>query len=176
MSQKVYIESDNHFSHENFLTFKDHNDELIRKFDTAHEMDELMIENHNKTVRPQDKTYFLGDLCFDKKRMEQIMPRLNGSKVLILGNHDKLKTREYLKYFKDVRSSHRLCGRDIILSHIPLHPYIFERIKLNVHGHMHSYNILIDGVPDPRYFNVCVEQHNYTPVCLDQIIAHMEKL
>lgn len=133
-----------------------------------------MIDNWNKVVGKNDKIYHLGDLCFNDKAFHEIMPQLNGSKILIKGNHDKFRMKDYMKYFKDVRGSHRLEG--MLLTHIPLHPYIFERVKANIHGHMHHHNVQLDGVDDPRYFNVCVEKHDYTPVSLDVILEYYKEV
>ena len=35
---------------------------------------------------------------------------------------------------------------------------------MQVHGHTHMFNI-----PDKYYYNVCVEQHDYTPVNFEDI-------
>lgn len=159
---KTFITSDQHWGHANFLSFKDDEGNLIRPFSCVEEIDQLMIDNWNKVVRRNDKVYQLGDLCFSNRDLDRIMPQLNGEKVFIRGNHDKLKLAQYAKYFKDIRGSHRL--DDMILSHIPLHPASLERSKGCIHGHIHSYHVLKDGEKDPMYFNACVEVNNYTPV------------
>ena len=164
---KTFLTSDTHFSHANFLKFVDGDGDIIRKFDSVEEMDDIMVDRWNEKVSKNDKIYHLGDLCFSLKSLDRIMPRLNGTKVLIKGNHDKMKMSQYMKYFKDVRSSHRLDR--MILTHIPLHPYVFERTPLVIHGHTHSHDVLLDGEKDLRYFNVCVEKHNYYPIDFEEI-------
>lgn len=178
MSNSLLI-SDQHYGHSNFLTFRDEAGDLIRPFSSVEEMDELMIERHNGTVRPQDKVYFLGDVCFSFRVLEKIMPRLNGIKVLIKGNHDNLKMSQYMQFFKDVRGSHQL--DEFVLTHIPIHPESIGRwAKGNIHGHTHERNVMINSPgnltemnnrEDPRYINVCVEQINYTPISLEEIKA-----
>jgi calcineurin-like phosphoesterase family protein len=54
----------------------------------------------------------------------------------------------------------------------------------NIHGHLHKYRVkktlmkLEYGAPvfedaiDERYYSVCVEQHNYTPVEFEDIRKH----
>ena len=164
----TFLISDTHWSHANFLSFKDEEGNQIRKFNSVEEMDELMIENWNKTVKSQDKVYHLGDVCFSLRTLDRIMPRLNGTKVLIKGNHDNLKLAQYHKHFKDVRGSHQL--DKFVLSHIPLHPESLGRwAKGNIHGHLHERHVMLGGVKDSRYLNVCVEQINYTPVSLEDI-------
>lgn len=169
-----YLISDHHFSHRNLLTFKrDDGITPLRHFLTIEEMDSTLIERHNSVVRPDDKVYFLGDVCFHLRDLDRIMPQLNGRKVLIKGNHDALRPHQYMKYFKDIRAFDRL--DTCILSHIPVHPdSLGHRTSINIHGHTHFRNVtMIDAlgnkVEDPRYFNVSVENINYTPISFDEI-------
>lgn len=167
----VMFVSDQHFHHKNFLGFKNDDGSACRDFATIEEMDEFMIENHNRVVHPHQKVYFLGDVAFDLKAFHRIMPRLNGKKRLIMGNHDKFRPGEYAKYFYRVQESWQPL-RNLIFTHRPI--YLGEmnpdKIILNCHGHTHQRNI-----PDDRYLNICVEKTNYTPVSFDWIIAEYEK-
>lgn len=164
----TFLISDTHFSHANILTFLNPDGTRLRPFNSVEEMDELMIENWNKVVKPQDKVYHLGDVCFKFAHLQATMPRLNGTKVLIKGNHDELKPSQYLQYFKDIRAYSIL--DKFILSHIPIHRESLSRWKANIHGHLHQ-NVVkcIDGLPDKRYINVSVEQINFTPIPFETI-------
>jgi calcineurin-like phosphoesterase family protein len=92
--------------------------------------------------------------------------RLNGHKRLVRGNHDIFKTKDYLQAGFDeiygVRSFDSM-----ILSHIPLHPRSIKKGWTNVHGHLHL-NVEQFGW-GPQYFNVSVEQINYTPISLEEV-------
>lgn len=138
----------------------------IRPFDSTEEMNETIVSKWNTIVGVKDKVYHLGDVATDKKNID-IVSRLNGDKVLIRGNHDIFKLSNYTgpKLFRDISSYH--VTKDYILSHIPIHPEQLSRFKLNIHGHMHRYNL-----NDIRYFNVSVEQINYTPISLDMILDY----
>jgi calcineurin-like phosphoesterase family protein len=98
---------------------------------------------------------------------------LNGTKILIKGNHDTLQLSQYAKYFKDVRAYHKLDNE--ILSHIPIHPVSLWRAKrnaswLNIHAHLHAEEVMLaEGVTDLRYFSCCVERIGYTPISIDEI-------
>lgn len=159
---KTFLISDTHFGHANILTFKNEDGTPIRSFSSLEEMNETMIDNWNSVVGKEDKVYHLGDVLFTKKWLDLILPRLNGTKVLIKGNHDTLKLSQYQQYFKDVRAVWVL--DKLVLSHIPIHPESLSRWKANVHGHLHS-----NTLADPRYFNVSVERINYTPVDFEYI-------
>lgn len=163
----VWFSSDWHFNHENILKFtSDYTGEHLRpEFSSVEEMDEAMIDRHNTVVRPFDKFYCLGDVGFGKERLATILPRLNGKKRLILGNHDQYEMTFYERYFQKIMVSWRPL-RSLIFSHFPLH--IGEddkKLLANVHGHVHK-----NTLNDKRYLNLSVETINYTPIHYDQII------
>jgi calcineurin-like phosphoesterase family protein len=166
----IFFASDHHFHHANILTFKRDDGTPLREFESVSHMNEHIVNCHNSVVKPGDKTYFLGDVCMDRKgRGLEILARMNGEKVLIKGNHDQCKAADYLRYFKDIRGSHQFEG--LIMTHIPIHSESLARWGLNVHGHLH-YNVVrmpLSQIPDRRYFNVGMERINYTPISLEEI-------
>lgn len=155
----VFVISDTHFGHENICKFTDLNGNKLRPFENATEMDEVMIEKWNSRVRPNDKVYHLGDVTLNRKLA--IMLRLNGTKVLIKGNHDQAKLSEYAKYFKDVRSVH-LLDKYFMLSHVPIHETSLIEGYVNMHGHTHE-----RCLASAKYLNVCVECTGYEPIELN---------
>jgi calcineurin-like phosphoesterase family protein len=162
---EVYFTSDSHFGHRGILSFS--HTKPFRPFETIEEHDEKLIENWNSLVGPKDIVFHLGDFCFGKRNLP-IAGRLNGSKRLVMGNHDTYGAADYLQYFD------RLFGvveyKGMVLSHMPVHPNQLKRYYLNVHGHLHT-NLVTDeaGNRDVRYFNASVEQHKLMPVPLDEI-------
>ena len=176
---KTWFISDNHFFHANILNFKDDAGNPIRpNFNSMEEMNEFMIERWNSVVGKNDKLYHLGDIIMKgaRKYFDEIMPRLNGRKVLIKGNHDHAKLHVYAEYFDDVRSEiHRKSsdGDMVVFTHRPIRisnaeKEFAERNTFNVHGHIHQN--LID---DMRYINVSVEAIDYTPVSWHEIDQHI---
>lgn len=176
----IFFISDTHYAHQNACTlFKRADGSPLRDFSCAEECDQFQEEQWNKTVRIKDKVYHLGDITFSKKNLP-ILDRLNGEKVLIRGNHDTEKASIYLKYFKDVRGCHQFDG--MLLTHIPVHPESLSRWRINLHGHLHANRVMREVAfitkneqpssyqeIDPRYFSVCVEQINYTPISIEEI-------
>ena len=165
----VFLISDTHFGHTGVCRFTTNDGSKLRPWDNPEEMDEALVKNWNSVVRPNDKVYHLGDVVIAKKNL-QIMHRLNGDKVLIRGNHDIFKLKDYTEHFRDIRGVHVMNG--IILSHIPLHDSCMTRFGVNVHGHLHSNRVMKgikNSVIDERYFSVCVEQINYTPISLEDV-------
>lgn len=163
---KTFIIADTHFGHPNIIKFLRKDGSLLRDFPSITEHDEYLIQQWNKTVSPQDKVYHLGDVGFTNfTKLSAILSRLNGTKVLIKGNHDNFKMSQYAQHFKDVRAYHVL--DKFILSHIPIHPESISRWQANIHGHVHN-----NSLEDPRYYNVSVENTNYTPLDFEYIRSY----
>lgn len=130
-----------------------------------------MVKRWNSVVKPNSKVYHLGDVAMRKPHLTT-MGRLNGSKRLIRGNHDVFAINAYRQYFTEIYGVRVL--DDMILSHIPLHPdNITTRFQTNTHGHLHEHRVMreVDGVRqiDPRYYSVCVEQLDFTPIALEDL-------
>jgi len=172
---ETFLISDTHFSHANILTFADNNKVPLRpEFNNIEEMDELMIENWNKTVSDKDKVYHLGDVTMHKRYLN-IVARLKGKKRLILGNHDIFDYKLYAKLFDGVYAMRVLPKLGLMLTHVPIHKSSIKKGWINVHGHTHKHivdvygtlNSSTDAKADKFYLNVSVERHNYTPVHVD---------
>jgi len=169
MHQSFFI-SDPHFGHSNILNFKDDQGNLVRPgFSCIEEHDTLIIDNINEVVRPQDTLYILGDIAMKRKYICVVDRIITKKRVLIRGNHDIFKLKDYTPYFKDIRAYKVLPKYGIIFSHIPIHLDTFDKWKLNVHGHMHH-----KYINDNRYLNICVEQTNYKPVELEEILEKLK--
>ena len=161
MSQ-VYFISDRHFHHKNILKFEGES----RPFESVAEMDEEIVKRWNAQISNRDKVFVLGDFSFGDV---SIAGRLNGTKVLVLGNHDYQPTEEYLKYFKKVYGA--ASYRGYILTHIPVHESQKYRYKGNIHGHLHSKTI-----DDPFYINCSIEQlPGLKPIEFIKLIADHNK-
>ena len=165
-----WIVSDTHFGHKGVTQFLKADGTKVRPWDNPDEMDEDMVRMWNELIAPNDRVYHLGDVVINRRCLP-ILDRLNGKKVLIRGNHDIFHLDEYTRYFEDIRGYNILSKERIIMSHIPVHPSQLERWKANVHGHLHT-NVL----DDPRYINVCVEQTDFKPVLLEEVLDKVSKL
>jgi calcineurin-like phosphoesterase family protein len=157
----IFLISDTHFGHVGVTQFLRDDGTKLRPWGNIEEMDEALVSNWNSVVNPKDKVYHLGDVVINRKHLKTLL-RLNGEKVLVKGNHDIFRINEYLEHFKDVRGYHIL--DNLIMSHIPIHPDSRGRFKGNIHGHLHANN-----VGDPWYYNVSVEQINYTPIPFETV-------
>jgi calcineurin-like phosphoesterase family protein len=164
MSGRRFYTSDQHLGHRNFLNFLNEEGRQVRPFSSVEEMDEYMIQQWNSVVQPEDTLVSLGDIAIRRKSL-QLLERLNGRKILIRGNHDIFSTKDYLKYFDEIRAVEVKQKSGVIFSHYPIHPDSLKKGWINVHGHIHEKEVLADGgIPDYRYFNISVERMNYTPI------------
>jgi calcineurin-like phosphoesterase family protein len=172
---KTFLISDTHFGHANICVFTKSDGTKVRPFNSADEMDEVMIERWNAMVGKDDKVYHLGDVAIPKKSLN-LLEKLNGRKILIKGNHDIHKLSDYSKFFSDIRAFHVLNG--CVLSHVPLHPSSLGKFGCNIHGHLHGNYVRresdIGGLErDPNFINVCVEHTNYTPILLEDVFERI---
>jgi calcineurin-like phosphoesterase family protein len=172
-----WVTSDTHFFHSNSLEWEHGGVKQRPGFKNIEELNELIVENWNRVVKPGDYVYHLGDVVFwrdhGQEAFNKLWGRLVGKKRLIVGNHDDVNALVRGGYFSKVRLWKYFHEFGLIMTHTPLHPCAFEPAKrfanlgytpLNVHGHLHT-------IPSPEgpYRNVCVEVTNYTPVNLEEI-------
>lgn len=164
----VFLIADTHFGHRGVCEFfAPDGVSPLRPWNTVTEMDEALVENWNSVVGEKDKVYHLGDVLINRRAFPTL-GRLNGDKVLIKGNHDLFKLKDYAPYFRDIRAYHVM--DKLLLCHIPVHPGSKGRFRGNIHGHTHA-NVVRNeqGEPDSWYTCVSVEQINYTPIPFEDV-------
>lgn len=184
---KLWFFSDPHFGHRStWEKFKvkcpdprvectkcDENGDMpMRPFTSTEEMDNTMISNINKIVKPEDHLYFLGDVVMKKQSLD-VVKQINCRHLrLIMGNHDIYDYQDYLKVGFKKFMSYRVIDR-IIFSHMPIHPGSMAKFIANVHGHLHNKESFLpvvkeDGKIQP-YVNISVERTDYRPISLEEI-------
>ena len=164
---KIWFISDTHFGHANILTFTTETGVRVRpEFETVEQMDEAMIERWNARVKPSDHIYHLGDVTMKREVLHRVLPRLQGKKRLLRGNHDIFRTKDYAKHFEEIGASRVL--DNILFTHIPVHPLSLGRFTANVHGHIHEKPAF-----GSRYVNISVEQTQYAPIAFEDVQARV---
>lgn len=175
MARNYWAIADTHFNHANILKFLTDSGDHVRAFDSLQQMNEIMIQNWNEVVRPGDYVYHLGDVFFGPKDwFASNWPRLMGRKRLIVGNHDDIKYLSNGAFFDKILMWHAFDR--LLMTHVPIHQSNIRSMKtgepmLNVHGHIHA-----QKSPKGPYHCVCVEQTNYRPVNVDELLAHARAL
>lgn len=180
--------SDTHFFHTRILEL------CNRPFTSVTHMNEAIIERYNSVVAPEDVVYHHGDVALGSiDKSLPLVGHLNGYKILIPGNHDRVwhdnkpayRERfmiEYLKYFQEVWDEDCYSHEGLRMTHLPFH------------GDSHHDDRYADSRPIPAYpgqwlicghvhekwkikdhqINVGVDQWNFTPVSSNQIRSIME--
>lgn len=141
----LWIYSDPHFADPEMVT--------LRK---NYISDDEQIARINSKVGKKDTIIFLGDIGD-----EELIRKVRGYKVLIMGNHDKGATK-YADIFDEVYEGPLFIAEKLVLSH----ESVILPFAVNIHGHEHCY-IFRD-----HHLNVCAEHINYYPVNLDREIKH----
>jgi len=139
---KTWITSDLHFGHTNIMKFCPIS-RAHYKNDVAY-MTEKMIEEWNELVGDRDTVYILGDVAFcNAADATKIMRRLNGSKILVEGNHDRksLKDKTFHSCFSEVHKylDINYNGTKVVMFHYPIAEWDqMHRGSVHFHGHLHG--------------------------------------
>lgn len=187
----IFFTSDLHLGHKNVLTFDN------RPFKSLEEMQEGLIKRFNNTVPENGITYFLGDIGLgNSEYITDFLNRTNGTKVLILGNHDKGMFANYVLGFDVVlNSASFFIGNErVTMSHCPLIGIkredtsefkrpdenwhgefknnkfsIQNEDQFHLHGHIHSPNGGKSEKIHRKQFDIGVTANNYSPVSFKTI-------
>lgn len=142
----VYFTSDLHIGHR-LVASK-------RGFKSVEEHDAAVcasLMNLNK----RDFLWVLGDIAWKEQHLHLLYGMVPCPMAAVLGNHDKLNTQVYLKFF--TRCGGAVSKYNYLLTHVPVHPQEIRRWRFNIHGHIH-YTGETDCIPG-RYFNVNWDYH-----------------
>lgn len=166
----LYFTADFHFNHTNIIKY------CNRPFSSVKEMNETIIENWNKVIKPQDYVWILGDIGWFKnvKEVDSFLRKLNGNKGLIVGNHDKpfvLKSYHWsdIGHLKDIKYK----DQPITLCHYAMRVWDLSHFgSWQLYGHTHA------QLPDVGLlqYDVGVDNNNFTPISFEEIKEIMDKI
>lgn len=187
----ILFSSDLHFGHVKILEY------TKRPFDSVPEMNEALIRNWNSVVEPDDMVYVLGDFAMGK--IDDTLPlalRLNGTKFLLAGNHDRCwsynrkKVDEWrIRYeevgFELLPEQVRLPVNgfgEVLLCHFPYEGdsgdedrYLAARPHddgtVLLHGHTHVSEPLTVSSKGTPMINVGVDAWSCKPVTIDELLG-----
>jgi len=195
----TFFTSDWHIGHKKVLEFDE------RPFKDIDHMHECLIKNYNAQVPENGICYHLGDVGMASvETVKSVISKLNGTKVLILGNHDGNPNRMYNCGFDVVVYSAELYiqGKRVTMTHCPLPGIFRENLEgmVNVgdsvnwhgesrhsrfivkdegqhhlHGHIHSGPHNDKITKTDRQWDVGVTGNKYRPVSISMIESWIEK-
>ena len=178
---EIFFTSDTHFCHQPSFLWEP------RGFSSVEEMNETIIENWNKIVKPNDIVYHLGDTMLnDNEKGIECFKRLNGKIFLIFGNHESEARKNLL--FSECRD--KILGGwyaylikyeklSIYMSHYPTltanyDEKHFSQHVIALHGHTHQQaNFLYPN--NPFCYHVGVDSHDCEPVNIEEIIGEVRQ-
>lgn len=165
-------------------------DKCQRPFKNLKEYKDTLFANWNNKVAKKDTVFVLGDIA-DDNDVSWIaeFKKLNGTKHLIIGNHDNLILNQIIKskifesvdFIKMVMDN----NRKVCVCHYPLMDWLeFNRNGLFVYGHVHNktekngkaYAQIKEYYKDKPAYNCGVDVTNFKPVTLDEMINLKEEL
>lgn len=167
----LYFISDTHFNSEVILKMED------RPYSSVEDMNNHIINNWNSIVSKYDTVIHLGDVaCEDCNFLEisKIISKLNGHKILIMGNHDRNHSKKYWEQvgFDEVYEYPIILDRWYFLSHEPMYMNI-HMPYVNIFGHVHGNPLYKDC--STNGFCACVERIGFTPVNFMKIKGDVER-
>lgn len=169
--KKIWFTADLHFLHPKIV-------QICDRPTIIEEHDEWLLDRINNKVDKHDTLYIIGDVSMtSKEKTEKILHKLNGNKVLILGNHDNNIDKSTLfgeiKQIKNFTfNSPSYPNIHIVLCHYPIASW--ERKvhgSWHLHGHTHN-RFQNNGLS----FDVGVDAQNYYPISLEEVVDKMTKL
>ena len=168
---KRFIIADTHFGHENIIKYES------RPFANAEEMNKKLIKFWNSVVGEDDLIYVLGDFTLSRRMdvIKNLVSALNGRKILIMGNHDTRKPKDYIECgFEVATRKPMMVEPGVILMHEPFNDadLIFPNY-IYFFGHVHANKTLMDDYPNCMC--VSVERIDYRPINLDECIRKLRK-
>ena len=169
----IYFTSDCHLFHNRILEYEAES----RPFSSIEEMNETIINNWNKVVKPEDEIYVLGDFIMGAaNNVEATLKKLNGKITLVRGNHDTpTKLREYARLGIEVKDIAYIPykGRFFVCCHFPIaSPEFINMVRKDnsevviLYGHIH--HNAPEGYVDGTY-HVGADTNNLTPISIEQV-------
>ena len=160
---KFFI-ADTHFNHENIIKY------CNRPFNNTYEMNEYIIEKWNSVVKNNDTVYHLGDVGFGSlQEVKNLIERLNGTKILLKGNHD---FKIGINTWKEMGSSEvykkKIIIDNLVLTHAPIEE-VGEN-QINIFGHIHD-KPLDERFDKRNHICVSCDVIDYTPVSIEMITS-----
>jgi len=191
----IWFTSDTHFGHARIIELSN------RPYRDVDEMNAKIANNWNKTVSPDDTVYHLGDVALGPLGQSlSVVKRLNGYKVLVVGNHDRIflgnkpaYVQRFLPLYENVFDDIMEYGTEriflraglesegVLVSHFPYDGDHSDEDRFKehrpvdagetlLHGHTHSPTRVSRSRMGTLQLHVGVDAWGYTPVSADKLL------
>lgn len=133
-------------------------------------MNEALVSNYNNKVGKGDVVYLLGDMCWGHQNYNEFFKRLNGTKIVILGNHDNEQCYRKLHIDNIISGLYQVKNLVIDNNYIWLSHYCHRTWNRSFHNSFHlfghSHNTL---KTNNRSMDVGVDACNYHPISWEEV-------
>ena len=130
-------------------------------------MDKALIDNWNQVVTAADMVFIIGDFAW--KRAGDYADKLAGTKVLILGSHDKLNVDDRKRFTGIHDILHTRFGNTwVTLCHYGMSTWPHKQ-RGAIHLYGHSHGVMPEDDVYDRRMDVGVDVWGYAPVPWDAI-------
>ena len=160
---KTFVTSDLHLEHDNIIRY------CQRPFSSVDEMNKTLVDNWNSTVSEKDRVIVVGDFAW--KNPQYWLNRLNGTKILIKGNHDHKQNTQGWEFVKDLWET-KIEGQRVVFCH-----YQMSEWNASYHGSWHLYGHSHGNATEHEHklsFDVGVDLWDFRPIEWSQIARKME--
>lgn len=138
---EIYFIADTHFYHRNSIKYS-----AVRNcFTDELHMNEVLIDNWNKQVKPNDIVYHLGDFAFtNAENATNLLKSLTGRVVLCSGNHDHklIKNAAFCAELYNLELSYhetKIDNVNVVMCHYPIRSWNGMHYgSYHLHGHTHG--------------------------------------
>lgn len=155
-----YFTSDEHYNHKNAIKYNN------RPFEDVRDMNEELISRHNSVVKSNDVTFHAGDFAFGyRSKVQEIIARLNGSHVFLMGSHDQWLGKNHPIQVVDQKFN----GQFIVICHYAMRVWARSHYgSWHLYGHSHG-RLPSQG----KSHDIGVDNNDYYPLSLDEIAQIM---
>ena len=164
MNPNIFFSADHHAYSKNIIGY------CNRPYKNMEEMTEALITNHNSKVGKGDVTYFLGDTVWGHQNYKDYFKQLNGTKIIILGNHDNEQNYKKLLIDGIIHGIYKQKGITVEGQYIWLSHYPHRSWNRSFHGSWHLYGHVHNTCPDfGLSTDAGVDKWNFYPVSFEEL-------
>jgi Predicted phosphoesterase or phosphohydrolase len=170
----IWFTSDNHWFHQKLSN--------IRGFADSGQMNDALREKWNKTVKPGDTVYNLGDVSFASlPTTVEFLSTLNGTQHLVFGNHDKQLRKKAAslleaKVFASMQNclTLKLNGLEFYLHHFAHRTWNKSHYDvIHLFGHSHGHLPPLGKSVDVGFDDNCITSE-LRPIALEEVLEFMK--
>lgn len=175
MSERFFT-ADWHLFHKGIAHYCNRDEKTIK------EMHNRLVKEHNSVVKEEDEVWIIGDVTMlsaeHAQRVKKVVERFNGTKHLVIGNHDDWRPRTYEHAgFWTVHTAWWFPYKEwtFYLTHDPAKYTIIHNDPnaIMLCGHVHQ--LFQHLLPERRIINVGVDVWNMKPISFVDIIHLLEE-